>query len=66
MVCEILVRHKDGSYLLMQRDWNKTMFAGFYGRGNHFLYVDGTGRILQICGYNPVRANPERKKTRTL
>lgn len=30
MVCEILVRHKDGSFLVMQRDWNKTMFAGFY------------------------------------
>lgn len=30
MVCEILVRHKDGSFLVMQRDWNKTMYAGFY------------------------------------
>ncbi len=28
MVCEILVRHEDGDYLLMQRAWTKPSFAG--------------------------------------
>ncbi len=30
MVCEILVRHTDGSYLLMQRDFNKPNFGGYF------------------------------------
>lgn len=30
LVCEVLVRHIDGDYLLMQRDLNKDMYAGFY------------------------------------
>ncbi len=29
LVCEILVRHTDGSYLLMQRDWRKN-FGGMW------------------------------------
>ena len=30
MVCEILVRHTDGDYLLMQRDFCKPNFGGYY------------------------------------
>lgn len=30
MVCEILVRHTDGDYLLMQRDFRKPNFGGYY------------------------------------
>ena len=28
MVCDILVKHEDGDYLLMQRDWNKPAYPG--------------------------------------
>ena len=30
LVCEIIVRHKDGDYLLMQRDPNKPNFGGMF------------------------------------
>ena len=30
LVCEIIVRHKDGTYLLMQRDYNKVTYPGLY------------------------------------
>ncbi len=30
LVCEVLVRHKDGDYLLMQRDYNKEGYPGFF------------------------------------
>ncbi len=30
MVCDILVRHKDGDFLLMQRDFNKEPYPGRY------------------------------------
>ena len=30
MVCEILVRHTDGDYLLMQKDFCKPNFGGYY------------------------------------
>ena len=30
LVCEVLVRHTDGDYLLMQRDLNKDIYPGFY------------------------------------
>ena len=30
LVCEVLVKHIDGSYLLMQRDFNKETFPGKY------------------------------------
>ncbi len=30
IVCEILVRHIDGDYLLMQRDFRKPNFGGYY------------------------------------
>lgn len=30
LVCEILVQHVDGSYLLMQRDYNKASYPGLY------------------------------------
>lgn len=29
LVCEVIVRHKDGSYLLMQRDYNKINFQDY-------------------------------------
>lgn len=29
LVCEVLVRHVDGDYLLMQRDWRKAAYAGY-------------------------------------
>lgn len=28
LICDVLVRHKDGDYLLMQRDYNKPTHAG--------------------------------------
>ena len=30
LVCEVIVRHKDGTYLLMQRDWKKENYPGLY------------------------------------
>ncbi len=30
LVCEILVRHTDGDYLVMQRDWGKPNFGGYF------------------------------------
>lgn len=30
LVSEIIVKHKDGMYLLMQRDWKKPNFPGLY------------------------------------
>lgn len=30
LVCEILVRHTDGDYLLMQRDFSKPNYGGYY------------------------------------
>lgn len=30
LVVEIILRHRDGSFLLMQRDWSKKDFPGFY------------------------------------
>lgn len=30
LVCEVLVRHKDGSFLLMQRDWVKKDYPGYF------------------------------------
>ena len=30
LVCEILVKHTDGSYLLMQRDYNKEVYPGMF------------------------------------
>lgn len=30
LVCEVIVRHIDGSYLLMQRDYNKINYPGLY------------------------------------
>ena len=30
LVCDILVRHTDGDYLLMQRDFSKKIYGGYY------------------------------------
>ena len=30
LVCDILVRHKDGTYLLMKRDPNKDAYPGYW------------------------------------
>lgn len=30
LVCEIIVRHKDGTYLLTQRDYKKSIYPGLY------------------------------------
>ena len=30
LVCEVIVRHKDGDFLLMQRDHNKKMYPGMF------------------------------------
>ena len=30
LVCEVLVRHTDGDYLLMQRDFSKQIYGGYY------------------------------------
>lgn len=30
LVCEVLVQHKDGDYLLMKRDFSKISYAGYY------------------------------------
>lgn len=30
LVSEVLVKHKDGTYLLMQRDWRKPNYPGLY------------------------------------
>lgn len=30
LVCEVIVKHKDRSYLIMQRDWNKPNYPGLY------------------------------------
>lgn len=33
LVCDTVVRHVDGDYLIMQRDFNKKVYPGFYGVG---------------------------------
>ncbi|MEG1426457.1 MAG: NUDIX domain-containing protein [Oscillospiraceae bacterium] len=33
IVSEVLVKHTDGSYLLMQRDWNKAGYPGLFEAG---------------------------------
>lgn len=33
IVCEVLVKHVDGTYLLMQRDFNKDSFPGMFEAG---------------------------------
>ena len=33
LVCDTVVRHTDGDYLIMQRDLNKSVYPGFYGVG---------------------------------
>ena len=33
IVSEVLVKHVDGSFLLMQRDWNKEGYPGFFEAG---------------------------------
>lgn len=33
LVCDTVVRHTDGDYLIMQRDLNKTAYPGFYQIG---------------------------------
>jgi 8-oxo-dGTP pyrophosphatase MutT (NUDIX family) len=33
IVSEVLVKHTDGSYLLMQRDWNKIGYPGLFEAG---------------------------------
>ena len=33
LVCEVIVRHVDGDYLLMQRDFGKKMFGGCFEAG---------------------------------
>jgi 8-oxo-dGTP pyrophosphatase MutT (NUDIX family) len=30
LVCSVIVRHIDGDFLLMQRDYNKTIYPGMY------------------------------------
>lgn len=30
LVCEVIVRHSDGDFLLMQRDYNKKMYPGLF------------------------------------
>lgn len=30
LVCEVIVRHLDGDYLLMQRDWSKPNYGGYF------------------------------------
>lgn len=30
LVCEVLVQHKDGDYLLMKRDLSKRNYGGYY------------------------------------
>ena len=53
IVCEILVRHTDGSFLLMQRDFNKEGYPGMYeaSAGGSVLKgetsVDGAMRELK-------------------
>lgn len=33
LVCEVVVRHIDGSYLMMLRDYNKDIYPGYYELG---------------------------------
>lgn len=33
LVCDTVVRHTDGDYLIMQRDYNKTAYPGFFQVG---------------------------------
>jgi len=33
LVCDTVVRHVDGDYLIMQRDYNKTAYPGFFAVG---------------------------------
>lgn len=44
LVCEILVQHKDGNYLVMQRDWKKESWPGRF---------EGTAGGSALKGENP-------------
>lgn len=37
LVCEIIVKHKDGSYLIMQRDKRKHL-GGMWDRNHHSVF----------------------------
>ena len=57
-VAEIFVIHEDGSVLLMQRDWNKKGYPGFWesGAGGSILkgesFLEGAKReLLEETGY---------------
>lgn len=47
LVCEVLVKHTDGSYLLMQRDFNKEDYPGMF---------EATSGGSALKGENPVNA----------
>ena len=50
MVCEILVRHTDGDYLLMQRDFRKSNFGGYYEATAGGSALKGEDKITEETG----------------
>lgn len=48
MVCEVLVRHTDGDFLLMQRDPTKKNFPGFYEATAGGSALKGEDRITCV------------------
>lgn len=45
LVCEVLVKHKDGTYLLMMRDDSKPTYPGFYEASAGGSALKGEDRI---------------------
>lgn len=60
LVCGVLVRHKDGDYLLMQRDFGKEKYPGFFEATAGGSALKGEDKIacakrelLEETGINP-------------
>lgn len=51
LVCEVVVRHVDGDYLLLQRDFRKEAYPGFeeIGAGGERDRGRGAGRAVPHC-----------------
>lgn len=63
LVCDTVVRHTDGDYLIMQRDFNKKVYPGFYevGAGGSVLKGESPleGAVRELAEESGIIAKPE-------
>lgn len=48
MVCKVIVRHVDGDYLLMQRDWHKNTYPGRFEAGAGGAAIKGEDKLACV------------------